>query len=285
MDRMYWIDSNGTEYELNDVDFRVLDGMNGRFMPPISFIEEEVPFQHGTKLRQVKVNARDVDIPLYIETNSPLELRKTIRNTLKMFNPLKGDGKLRSIAPDGSQRELYCRYSTGLEGNEDNDSKGTYWQKVILVFRAFDPYWYDTITRVETFTTGKPATFFPFFPLRLSSSSVFADATIDNTGDVETYPEWIIQGPGENIVIRNQTTRDAIFLATFLQEGESIIIDTHPKRKTVKKGDGSNLFAAQTEESSLWPLQEGINNIRIEMGNATSASSVQISYRNRYWGP
>lgn len=285
MDRMYWIDANGIEYELNDVDFRVLDGMNGRFMPPISFVEEEVPFQHGSRLRQVKVNARDVDIPLLIETESELALRNKIRNSLRMFNPLKGDGKLKSIGPDGSQRELYCRYSTGLEGAENRDSKGVYWQKVILVFRAFDPYWYDVATNVHTFKSGQPATFFPMFPMRLSSSSVFADISIDNTGDVETFPEWIITGPGSNIVLRNLSTGLITHLDTSIGEGETITIDTKPKVKTVKKNDNTNLFPTQTDESSLWVLEEGNNNIRIEMSNTNDQSSVQLSYRHRYWGP
>lgn len=284
-DKISWIDANGTEH-LFETDMKVLSGMNGRFMPPISFVEEQVPFQAGSKLRQVKVEPRDVDVPIFIKAKDEIGLRLKMREVTRMLNPLKGDGVLKTIARDGSQRELTCRYSSGFEGKEDRDSKGVWWQKAVLVFRAFDPYWYDTITHVETFTIGQPATFFPLlFPFRLSSSTVFADTTIDNTGDVETWPEWIITGPGENIVLRNLTTGEIASVILRLDPGETITIDTKPFIKTVKKSDGSNMFHLLTDESSLWALQGGNNSIRIELSNATEESSVQLSYRNRYWGP
>jgi phage-related protein len=281
MDKISWIDANGTEYPLT-----VLKGMNGRFMPPMSFNEEEVPFQAGSLLRNVKVKARDVDIPVVLKADNEVELRKMVRECLRRFNPLYGDGKIRVVAADGSQRELSCRYSSGFEGNESKDSKGDIWQTLVLVFRAFDPFWYDSSTIVQTFNINEsPGTFFPILPLRLVSSTVFADITIENTGDVETWPEWIITGPGENMVLRNMSTDEVTSLEVSLDVGETITIDTKPFHKTITKNDGTNLFYTLTDESSLWALQEGTNSIQIEMGSATSDSSIQLTYRNRYWGP
>ena len=69
MDRISWIDSNGIELPFDNI----LNGMNGRFMPPIVFTEDEVPFQDGTRLRNVKVKARDVDIPIHLKGVSKVE--------------------------------------------------------------------------------------------------------------------------------------------------------------------------------------------------------------------
>jgi hypothetical protein len=104
-------------------------------------------------------------------------------------------------------------------------------------------------------------------------------------GDVETWPEWIITGPGENIVLRNMSTDEVTSLEVSLDVGETITIDTKPFHKTVTKNDGTNLFYTLTDESSLWALQEGSNSIQIEMANATTDSNIQLTYRNRYWGP
>jgi hypothetical protein len=279
-----WIDADGTEYDLTSGNYRVLMGAEGRFMPPFSFAEETVPFQYGSVLRQVTIQPREVDLPLLVKATDRIELRLRLRELLHVFNPVRGDGKLRVTAPDGSQRELYCRYIGGLEISESTDSKGPSWQKLILVLKAFDPFWYDTITNVRTFTAGEPATFFPFFPVRLSSSTVFADTSVENTGDIETWPEWIITGPGSDIYLRNLTTGEILHLNTTLQEGETITIDTRPGKKTVKKSDGTNLFGSLSDDSSLWALRQGNNNIRIEMSSATGNSSVQLSYRNRYLG-
>jgi hypothetical protein len=283
-EKISWIDPDGTENSLNTDNYRVLMGANGRFMPPVSFVEEFIPFQYGSALRQVNIQPREVDLPLVIQGKDEIEVRSKIRELLHLFNPLRGDGRLKVTAPDNSQRELYCRYAGGLEILESTDSKGFCRQKIILVLKAFDPFWYDTNTIVQTFTTGQPATFFPFFPLRLSSSTVFADVTIDNTGDIETWPEWIITGPGNGIILRNLTTGEVLNLNTTLQDGETITIDTRPGKKTVKKNDGTNLFGSLSDDSSLWALRQGKNNVRIEMSSATNNSSVQLSYRNRYLG-
>jgi hypothetical protein len=283
MDKLSWIDSNGTEHPFTN-DKVVLQGKQGFYMPPIAHVDEQVPFHAGTRYRDTIINARDIDVPLLIKADSPLTLRQKVRECLRMFNPLY-DGRIKVIAPDGTQRELHCRYASGLEGNESKDAKGTYWQTVVLVFRAFDPYWYDSQTIVETFKLNQsPGLFFPIPPLRLVSSTVFADMTIDNTGDVETYPEWIITGPGENIVLENMTTGEITELASSLGIGESITINTKPYVKTVKRNDSVNLYVDLSDNSSLWALQAGINNIRIQMSGATELSSVQLSYKNRYLG-
>jgi hypothetical protein len=290
-DKIIWVDPNGLEYDMSDQHMQI-DGMSGRYMPPIKFVEEEVPFQHGKRLREVKVDARDVDLPLYIEGENEMELKNKLRFLMKIMNPLKGDGRFKSISPDGSQRELTCRYSGGLDISEKKGNKIGNLQIAILIFRAFDPFWYDSQTIVQTFRKNEsPGLFFPILPLRVASSTVFADATIENNGDVETWPEWIITGPGENITLRNLTTGEVIELNhpdAKLEAGETVVIRTTPippNEKTVTKSDGSNWFYTLSDNSSLWSLKEGNNSIQLEMGNATDASSIQLSYRPRYWGP
>jgi phage-related protein len=278
-----WIDTNGTEYILTDqVDIAVTIGPSGRYMPPIDFTEQEIPFYHGSLVKNTRVKAREMDFPVQIYGETQMDIRNNLRKLLKIFNPLKGDGKIKSISPDGSQREISCRYQGGLEIEES----GRIWEKFVLVLKAFDPFWYDSSTIVQTFKINEsPGTFFPILPLRLVSSTVFADITIGNTGDVETWPEWIVTGPGENIVLRNLSTDEVTSLEVSIDVGETITIDTKPFHKTVTKNDGSNLFYTLTDESSLWALQEGSNGIQIEMANATTDSSIQLTYRNRYWGP
>lgn len=284
-----WIDSNGVSVSIDDgLNYTLLLGANGLHMPPVSTIEDDVPDQAGTSLRKIKIEARELDLPLVVRGNTELDVRNNLRALMRVFNPLKGDGRLRVTSYDGSQRELYCRYIGGLEIDESPRVRGHNWQKSIIVLKAFDPFWYDTATQVKKFTSGEPVPFFPLFPLRLNSSNVFADTTIDNTGDVETWPEWIVTGPGEQIKLRNLTTGEIMYFEhedAKLGIGESITITTKPFQKKIIKNDGSNLFYTLSEESSLWALQDGNNAIRLEMSGATEESSIQLSYRNRYWGP
>jgi hypothetical protein len=275
-----WIEPDGTEHNLCGLEnIEISLSPEGRFMPKFDFVEQQVPFQYGSRLRQINVAAREIDLPVEIICTTTSDLRTKLRQMMDMFNPLKGDGILKSIAEDGSQRIITCRYQSGLEIQESNLPN----QKAVLVLKAFDPLWYDPNTIVQTFSTGQTATFFPFLPLRLSNSTVFADTYVKNSGDLEARPTWIITGPGDTIYLRNLSTGELMNINTSLGAGETINIDTRAGKRTIKKGDGTNLYPYLSEDSSLWSLQQGINNIRIEMSNATSQSSVQLSYQNRYW--
>lgn len=285
---LVWIDADGNSTTItNQTDIEVLQGVLGRGMPPYEPIEQEVPLQPGSRLRQVKVKPREITLPIIVYGTSETNLRSNLRSFFGKFNPARGDGTLRVTAPGGDQREIVCRYFAGMELEEGDTTKGvsgSIFQKAILVLRAFDPYFYNVSATSETFTTGTPATFFPFFPLRLTSSTVFADTTVTNGGDVEAWPEWTIEGPGTNIVLRNYTTDRLISISTTLTASEYITIDTRPGYKTVTKNDGTNLYSLMSADSALWNLQKGANSVRLEMSSATADSLITLSYKPRWLG-
>lgn len=273
-----WIDPDGTTTEL-DVEWDV----DGRFMPPSRRVEEEVPLQAGSRVRSVRHGPRDLRMLCWFEAATEEALRTQLRALIRTMDPTRGDGRLRITAPAGDQRELTCRYVAGLEMPEQlGDTAGPGLQRAAVVLRATDPFWYDVATTSATYETGTPATFFPFFPLRLSASEVFADATLDNGGDVETWPVWTIVGPGSEIVLRNLTTGKALTLDHTLADGESVTIDTRPGSKTVLDQDGVSRFSSLTASSSLWPLERGSNSIRVEVTGATAATAVTVAFKKRY---
>lgn len=281
-----WVDAAGAETALNGVANRdVMWGRQGAFMPTWQLVEERVPLQPGARLRSVTAAARELALPVVLREASETALRTAVRAFLRTFNPLRGDGRLRVTAPDASERELVCRYIRGLEGNEQIDVHGLVWVKLVLVFRASDPYWYARNTVVDSYTAAaSTGLFFPLPPLRLSSASVFADATVDNPGDVEAWPVWTVTGPGSGLVLRNLSTGESLSLSTALGSGESVAIDTRPGVKTVTKSDGTNLFGDLSATSALWALQSGTNSLRVELSGVTSASGVVLSYTPRYLG-
>ena len=152
-----------------------------------------------------------------------------------------------------------------------------------MVVRATDPYWYDTADIVNTYVSGgTPPAFFPFFPLRLSSSSVFASPVVVNDGDVEAWPVWTIVGPGSAIVLRNLTVGSVLSLPVTLGVDEAVTIDTRPGVKTVRNSSGLSLFGSLTWDSALAALVKGPNTLALEMSGATPASSIMLSYRRRF---
>lgn len=277
-------DPAGVETILNDgVTTDVMWGVRGRHMPPFTFDEDRAPDGSGMVLRGVDMDARNVDVPIYVETPALDDYLSMLADRL---NPMRGDGVLRCRRADGTERQVTCRYSAGFEGEEDWDTWGVSWTKVVLVFRAFDPLWQDVMPTVSTFSVSVAATFFPFFPLFLTGSDVFTDQPVTNPGHERGWPVWTITGPGLNLAFRNLTTGRAVMLNRTIASGEIIIIDTRPGRKTVRDGAGNNLYGLLASNADyLWPLERGLNNIRVELDNATVASRVDLSVRWRWLTP
>lgn len=273
-----WIDPDDVTVDL-DVKFDV----RGRFAPPVEFEEDGVPGQPGKQRRAARHGVKDFVLPFWVHADTAAELRTALRELVYRMDPVRGPGRIRITSPAGDQREIECSVADGMGLDEVLGESSTLTdQKVVPVFRAHMPYWQATSDTVLTFEGGETATFFPFFPLRLSSSQVFADTTVTNTGDIETWPVWTVSGPASAITLRNLTTGKILILNTTLVADETVTIDTRPGHKTVLRGDGSNAFTNLTTTSSLWPLVKGANAIRVEMASTTEVSWLRMARRTRY---
>lgn len=285
-----WISPSGTVTPLN-VEYAV----RGRFAPPVDITEEAVPGQPGARVRDVHHGVREFVLPLRIGVHATeAELRVALRTLVREMDPTLGEGLIRvSELATGDVREIRCRYSAGLSLDEVlGETSMPTWARTAAVFRAHDPYWYAPSDVIETYTTGEVAAFFPILPIRLSSSEVFIDATVDNAGDIATWPVWRITGPGSVIRLRDLSTGPVTALTSptlgslTLGPGEQIEIDTRPGRKTVTGlADGDNLWPFVSFDSTLWQLRAGSTAVRVEMSGATDASSVRLSYRPRHLTP
>lgn len=281
-----WIEPDGTMHTLGaKPGVGVRFGIAGRGMPPVHLQEHAVPGQPGIIITGARFGAREIDLPIRIQATDEIDLDNRIRDLMDWFDPTKGDGRYRVIKADGTQREIVCRLSGGgtLEEGED---RAVFYQRELLVLKASDPYWQSVNESSELFNLDNTtATFFPIFPIRLTSETIFADATITNNGDAEAWPVWDIWGPGENPTITNLNTGKRIALSrepVILGAGETITIDTRPGQKTVVGNDGENLFPMLTLDSSLWAFPKGSTAVRVEMSGATQSSQVMARYRERW---
>jgi hypothetical protein len=274
-----WIAVDGSVTQLDDeVNYFVTRGRAGQWMPPFGLVETAVPDEAGSRLDNVRTKPRDLDLPFVIVDTGYEAVITRIRALAKKFLCTEGQGKLRVTRADLTQREITAAYGGGLDTAKV--TAGTL--KTVLAFHAPDPYWMATSAVINTYTKGIASIFFPFFPLVLTNSDIFSDATIDNPGDVEAWPVWRINGPGSDPGLANLTTGKTLTLTVTLAAGDYVEIDTRPGYKTVKLNGETNLFGSLGGTSSLWSLLAGLNSIRIELNDATDASSVVLSYYPRY---
>lgn len=289
-DTLAYVDPDGAVTPLTgqpDLDVHWALGVTGRFMPPISRVEDTVYAQAGARLRSVRVDAREVNLPLTVIGVDELAVRSKLRALIRTLNPQRGDGRLRVTAADGTVRELTCRYSEGMEGQESRSDSGAVFQRAVLTLRAADPYWYDVAQQSQTYTAGQAGLFFasPFFGLRLSSESVLGSQVVINDGDVETWPVWTVHGPCTSITLSNDTTGETIMLPVTLTAAQTVTIDTRPFKKTVRRDDGTNLYGSLSAMSSLWSLPLGGSTVTISLPGATVDSYVTLNYARRWLSP
>lgn len=294
-----WVDPDGAEYVLTaDDDHSLLEGVDGRGMPPIRTNVQTVPLQPGTRTRSVTHDARTVALPLAFYDTSLDEVRAILRGRMRTFDPTRGDSVLRVLTADGVERELTCHYIGGFEIEESPPARGVSpdqaHQAGVLVVHADDPYWYGTTPYTNSWTVeSAPGSFFPIPNpttgsfITLVASEVFAVVTIDTDADVESWPVWTITGPGTNPVLTNLLTGGSLDLSgnggLTLADGEVVTIDTRPYVKTVELDDGTNLYPYLTDAGSdFWPLLPGSQQVQVEMGGADLDSLLAVSVDLRY---
>lgn len=255
-----------------------LRGSGGWLLPPYEMMETNAP-DTGMATNVVSLLSRDVDVPILVSATSRTALVSAWRALVYALDPKRGVGKLQFTHVTGNKRELHCRYRQGLPGADA--IQALTWFKTVLTFRAIDPYWYATSPVSGTYVLGEPVSMFPFFPLRMSSSSVFSSTTVTNQGDTDAWPVWTLTGPGINPVFKNLTTGKQIVLTITLAAREVLEIDTRPGYKTLRQGS-TNKFSCLSKTSSLWSLRKGNNSVQIEMSGSTTSSRIVMSYYPRY---
>ena len=123
------------------------------------------------------------------------------------------------------------------------------------------------------------AAFFPIFPFHMYASTLDTSDTITNPGTSIIYPQWVVTGPGGQVILTNSTTGETFTLAYELLPGQSITIDTDPTRQTVIDQDSASQVASVVSGSTYWGLAAGANSIRVQLSKTTGDSSIKLVYR------
>lgn len=257
----------------------------GLGLPPVSLFSDALPDDDGSQLRGVRFGEREVFLPVMLFADDYATLRDLRRDLERLVDPKRGNCNITVVQPDGSRRAADARYTTGMEGDYGLDRFGVHWQSLGLTLRCLDPYWYgDTITRTFSKADASPKAFLagPFLPIKLTSSQVIGDATIDNPGDADAFGIWVATGPGDNFGAANVTTGKSFTVIGPLAGGDQIIVDTRRTVQTVADQDGLNLWASLDTDSALWPLVPGVQNVTLEMVSATTDSLVTLTFQPRY---
>ncbi|GAA2665191.1 phage tail family protein [Nonomuraea recticatena] len=281
-------------------DVVTLKGIQGFDAPPAQIYYDELSNTDGGYFREARNMTREVFIPVQIFGEDRNAFLTNKRNLLRMLNPARGLGRLTVTEGDSSARYLDCIYSGGAEGSYGKEDSGFLWQKYGLTFRAIDPYWYAGSVVEYNFSSAseqmKPFFGTPFFGLAINRThSINQGVTLEITGDVDTWPTWLITGPCNGITFEVQagaTIRKFGLSDLQLNAGQQVFIDTRPGRRRITLVDpdgggptqGDNIWESLDVGDAFWAVVAGTQNlVTISMNESGSTSSVNLKYRPRFY--
>ena len=268
------------------ITFLIRAGVLGRLMPPVAIFEDPSPGGPGGRYYASRHLTRPVELPIVAPPY--FRGREELRAWAAVLDPRHGPGRLEVLRGDHAGRWLRCIYEAGLDVIPED---GTSHQLLgRLLFRAMEPYWQDAETvRLSVHLLGQIEEWFPIFPLVLGRSTAAGQFDAWNLGDVECWPVFTVRGPGSDIRLRNATTGRRIASTSItLSAGQFLLIDTRVGNKTAQLFEGAEItdvFGELTDDTEFWPLVEGLNDIRLDMGLANAETEIVAEYTPQHLAP
>ncbi len=277
--------------------------------PPIRYVTQRGPFQHGETVQSFFLQPRLIQLLIrqsFLSRSGWWDGRADLLNEIRPNRQATATaavpGTLRVVETDGTIRDLSVFIQ---EGPRFEARVGTRWDEhsfqEALRFVAHNPVAFDPAQVTVNFgiTLATELVFQITLDTAVATDDIiFSDGVIDDTqgvtyvGTWEEFPVITVVGPIEDFRIDNLTTGEKIEFGTNIAAGRTITIDLRYGFKTVRDDLGNNLIGIVTSDSDLArfhlapdpeaPL--GVNSIRVQGKNGTGVTSVTLSYFDRYFG-
>lgn len=116
-----------------------------------------------------------------------------------------------------------------------------------------------------------------------NASNLLSTRIITNAGNEETFPKFTIPGPGTGFTISNVVTGKSFVLSSTLTDSDTVVIDTHPLKRTVVKNGTDNLYPDFSGD--FWSLAPGENEINFIVGSGAGVTTLLNNlFRDAYSG-
>ena len=296
---------DGQTFRFDDRMDRFLLSETGYGMPPIEYLSQRGPFQHGDTIYDYRLARRVIQLVERSNACSRNEYYSHRAEILDMLRPNRQSsgnfemGTLKKQFPDGSARAIKVMIEEGPIFAARDTSRWDEWAFTEAIrFVAPDPVFYDPGLRSEGLGLEYfDHLIFPFsfqFPdlIFVAGWGIGTKHLVYN-GNWPSFPKIIIGGPYDNLLIRNITTGEKLDFPRSISEGETITFSMDYGNKSVTNNRGENLMGIITPDSDLAtfhiaPDPEadcGINIITIEGAVVgTGVSTATIEFYDRYIG-
>ena len=228
---MTWTGWDGSEWAVSDSRSGVvlMAGVRGLTLPPSQRIVETSPARAGSKHQGSTTSEREVFWPLKVFHGDGslawVARDRAFRRTLDPDRP----GVWAVTQPSGETRRLTCYFDN--EGSQAFDTIPSLigWARYGIYLAAEQPYWVgDPVVKSFAGSTEPEPFFEPDGPqiVNITSGYSVENATMDNPGDVESYPRWYIEGPTTTASVGvGGVVVDVPFAVA---DGQTLVIESDP---------------------------------------------------------
>lgn len=317
----YYITPDNVTYNFHNGIDRFLMSFEGTGMPPIDYITQQGPLQHGETVIDYRLQKRVLQYVtrrkacnryIYWENRfNMMDILRPNRQTTTTITP----GHLRKIIPGRDNvlhQQIVRQIDVFIESGpvfsprslDDYDEFGI---TEALRFVAPDPTFYDPtpVTMSWSLTALNhlvfPVTLLPYsgapidsgLDMIFGSNLIGDDATVTYLGTWPSYPTIVFTGPLSGPIIQNLTTGKKIQLLYDISGGETVTIQLPYGNKTVTNQEGVNLSGTVTDNSDLadfaiepTPMApNGLNTVRVIGGGAiVGVTAISLSFYTRFIG-
>ncbi|HET8590768.1 MAG TPA: hypothetical protein VFM01_14120 [Nakamurella sp.] len=257
-------------------------------LPSVEITSTPVP-RGGDRVDHIQPRTRLITWPMVYAGATHGEYLDVSRALAETFGSTQAQpGTLVVARPDGTARQIRCRYQDGWEESGGAGS-GIRWDTVAMTLLAPSPWWTDTEPVVITRQGAAGGVdFLDDYP-SVSSSQTLGATTVVNPGSVETWPDWTITGPASQITATNNTTGQTWTLTPStvlgagvnLADGQTITISGDPITVT---GPGASPWepAIDWANGDLWPLLPGANDITFTVSGDGTNTAISAQFYPRY---
>jgi hypothetical protein len=287
-----YVDPAGTRWPMTDLSaewYTLAEGVSGLGAAPYELTSDAHP-RGGARLRHVQPQPRTIVWPVLVKGSDHLAFTANWRALGRAFTrtlrPGEGPGTLEVARPDGSTRRIAVYYQDGWDGR-GRAATGITWDSAVVTLWCEDPYWVDAETVTVHRDQGAAGDDFLVPYPSVSSSQVLGATTVDNPGDIDVWPTWVVTGPASAITFTREDTNESFTLdmqATAhgaLLAGQTVTISTDPPR--VRSDVGENLIGGLNwPEAVLWSLPPGQTPVAFELDGSGAGSAVDLTFNARY---
>ncbi len=265
MKNFYFIDIDSVETQLGNTAQTMISEYSGFGYAPLEHFLQGIPSQYRQLHRGMKFRPRTMQLAIW-DFRTSIAAQDT-RHTalLAALNADKGEGILKVVLEDGTERRIKCFISQG----PDFDSQGRrdWFQAYLLRFLARDPFFYDPTQKSESDNYNGTAN---------------VDIAVTNNGHIGAYPVITIATAAENPKVQLVSTGEYIEFDSYTVPGaENLTIDCW--EGTVELDAGTNKIGELTKASTLFYIPRGAQILRLTAAPGTT-SLVTVTWYSRFLG-